>query len=143
MMKLLTPILAGIVAALLIQLGLASFAGFVSECCMQDQYATPLWYAVLSSPLGGIAAIAPGFITGWLAQTRKILSGFIAGLLGSAIYAGTLHTMWSTVVEDGAVLEMIVRLLALGIGAAVVSATAAGAALWLRSKHRAGTNQHE
>jgi hypothetical protein len=135
-MNLVTPILAGIVAALGLQVGLSSFAGYVAECCMNDQYAQPLWYAVLSAPLGGLASIAPGFITGWLAKSKGILAGFMAGLFGSVIYAGTLHTMWHTVVEDGAVVEMLVRLLALGSGAAIVSAAAAGAAQFLRSNRR-------
>lgn len=135
-MKLATPILAGIVAALLLQLGLASFAEYVAECCMNDHYAEPLLYAVLVAPIGGFAAIAPGFMAGWLTSSRGILAGFIAGLFGSAIYAGAMHTMWATVIEDGAVVEMLVRLLALGSGAAIVSAAAGGAAQFLRANKR-------
>ena len=135
-MNLITPTLAGIVTALVLQLGLSSFAGYVAECCMNDQHAQPLWYAMLSEPLGGLASIAPGLITGWLSRSNAILAGFMAGLFGSTMYAGTFHTMWRTVVEDGAVVEMVVRLLALGSGAAIVSAAAAGAAQFLRSNER-------
>jgi hypothetical protein len=130
-----TPTLIGIVIALLLQFGLASFAGFVADCCGNGQSAPPLWYAVVSSPLGGLAAVAPGFVAGWLSRRRGILAGFLTGLLGQVIYAGTLHTMWSTVVEDGAVLEMIIRLFALGLSAAIGGAASAGAALYLRSNN--------
>ena len=127
-------ILAGIVAALILQFLSASLAEYVAGCCLGPQAAAPIWFAVASAPLGAVVTLVPGFITGWLSPSRGILAGFIAGLLGNAIYAATFHTMWSSVGDDGAsaIGGMIIRLFVLASSWALFSAAAAGTAQFLR-----------
>ncbi|MGN2245027.1 hypothetical protein ACFWZU_16145 [Frateuria sp. GZRR33] len=45
------------------------------------------FWTVLSTPLGMLATLLPGFISGWLSRNHGIISGFIVGLAGSGAYA--------------------------------------------------------
>jgi hypothetical protein len=105
-------------------------AGYIYECCLDAEAAPPLWFAMLSSPLGAITSLLPGFIAGWLYPRQGIAAGFITGLIGNFIYSALFLTVWATVVEGGAlsVAEAIVRLVFLasswGFGNAAAGGTA-------------------
>jgi hypothetical protein len=104
-------------------------------CCFDPQSAPPVWYVMLSSPLGAAAGLLPGFIAGWLYPRSGIAVGFLVGLLGNAIYSALFLTMWPTVIEGGflLVVEMVFRLLFLASSWALGSAAAGGTAQLLRS----------
>jgi hypothetical protein len=131
-------IVAGISISVILQVLMMKVAGYAYECCFDAQSAPPLWYAMLSSPLGAAASLLPGFIAGWLHPRQGIAAGFITGLVGNAIYSAVFLTMWSSVFESGAfgIVEMIVRLLFLASSWAVGNAAAGGTAQLLRSNKR-------
>src|SRR4051812_41924687 len=126
----LRAIVTGISISVILQVLLMKVAGYAYECCFETQSAPPLWYAMLSSPLGSIASLLPGFVAGWLYPERGIAAGFITGLIGNTIYSAVFLTMWATVFESGAlsVVGMIVRLLFLASSWAVGNAAAGGTA---------------
>lgn len=128
----------GVSIFLILQVLMMKAAGYVYECCVDAQSAPPLWYAMLSSPLGAIAGLLPGFIAGWLHPRQGIAAGFITGLVGNVAYSAVFLTMWATVIDAGAlgVLEMILRLLFLATSWALGSAAAGGTAQLLRSNMR-------
>jgi hypothetical protein len=131
-------VVAGVSVCLILQVLMMKAAGYIYECCVDAQSAPPLWYAMLSSPLGSLASLLPGFVAGWLHPRQGIAAGFITGLLGNAIYSAVFLTMWATVIEGGAfgVLEMTLRLLFLATSWAFGNAAAGGTAQLLRSNMR-------
>jgi uncharacterized membrane protein YeaQ/YmgE (transglycosylase-associated protein family) len=131
----LRAIVAAVSVAVILQILMMRAAGYAFECCFDAQSAPPLWYAILSSPLGAIASLLPGFVAGWLYSRQGIAAGFIAGLVGNVIYSAVFLTMWATVIDAGAlsVAEMIVRLVFLASPWAFGNAAAGGTAQLLRS----------
>jgi uncharacterized membrane protein YeaQ/YmgE (transglycosylase-associated protein family) len=131
----LKAIVTGISISVILQVLVMKVAGYAYECCFDAQSAPPLWYAMLSSPLGTIASLLPGFIAGWLYPRRGIAAGFVTGLVGNTIYSAVFLTMWGAVFESGALsfVEMIVRLLFLASSWALGNAAAGGTAQLLRS----------
>ncbi|BBA31993.1 uncharacterized protein sS8_0023 [Methylocaldum marinum] len=89
----------------------------------------------MSSPIGALASLLPGFVAGWLARRNPILVGFLAGLLGNVIYSAIFLTQWQPVLEGGplTVADVALRLVFLGVSWGLVSAAAAGTAQFLRS----------
>lgn len=134
----LRAIVTGVSVCVILQVLMIKAAGYVYDCCVDPQSAPPMWYAMLSSPLGAIAGLLPGFIAGWLHPRRGILAGFITGLVGNAIYSAVFLTMWVTVIEGGAwdVVEMVLRLLFLATSWAFGNAAAGGTAQLLRSNQQ-------
>jgi uncharacterized membrane protein YeaQ/YmgE (transglycosylase-associated protein family) len=131
----LKAIVAGVSVCVILQVIAMNAAGYLYACCLEAQSAPPLWYAMLSSPLGAIVSLLPGFVAGWLYPRQGILVGFITGLIGNAIYSAIFLTMWSSVLEGGAasVAEMILRLLFLATSWGFGNAAAGGTAQLLRS----------
>jgi hypothetical protein len=134
----LRAIVAAVSVSVTLQILAMKGAGYAYECCFDVQLAPPLWYAMLSSPLGAIASLLPGFVAGWLHPRQGIAAGFITGLIGNFVYSAVFLTMWSTVIEAGAlsVAEMILRLLFLASSWAFGDAAAGGTAQLLRSNKR-------
>jgi hypothetical protein len=134
----LRAIVTGVSVCVILQVLMMKAAGYVYDCCVDARAAPPLWYAMLSSPLGAIAGLLPGFIAGWLHPRQGIAAGFITGLIGNAIYSAVFLTMWATVIEGGTlvVVEMILRLLFLATSWAFGNAAAGGTAQLLRSNMR-------
>jgi hypothetical protein len=128
-------IATGVVAFIALQVLAAKSAEYLFGCCFDPQSAPPLWHAMLSSPLGALAGLLPGFIAGWLYPRSGIAVGFITGLLGNAIYSALFLTLWPTVIEGGFLLivEMVLRLLFMASSWALGSAAAGGTAQLLRS----------
>lgn len=128
-------LVAGVSASLILQVLAAKFMEVAYECCVSPGATTPLWYAAVSSPIGALISLLPGFVAGWLTPRRAILAGFLVGLIGNTIYSATFLTQWPAVAEDGAlgISEMIVRLLILGTSWGFGSAAAGGTAQLLRS----------
>lgn len=134
----LKAIAAGVSVCVILQVLMMKSAGYVYDCCLDAQSAPLLWYAMLSSPLGAIAGLLPGFIAGWLHPRQGIAAGFMTGLVGNAIYSAVFLTMWAAVIEGGGVafVEMILRLLFLATSWAFGNAAAGGTAQLLRSNKR-------
>lgn len=129
-------VVAGVSVSLILQVSAARFMEVTYECCIGPGAATPIWYAAVSSPLGALVSLLPGFVAGWWAARRRaLLAGFLAGLLGNAIYSAIFLTLWPAVAEGGilSVAEMILRLLILGTSWGLGSAAAGGTAELLRS----------
>lgn len=128
-------VVAGVSVSLILQVLAAKFMQVTYECCVSPGAATPIWYAAVSSPLGALVSLLPGFVAGWWARRRGLLAGFLAGLLGNAIYSAIFLTQWPAVAEGGilGVAEMILRLLILGTSWGLGSAAAGGTAELLRS----------
>ena len=120
--------------SVILQVLMMKAAGFAYECCFDIQSGPPLWYALLSSPLGAMASLLPGFIAGWLHPRQGIAAGFITGLIGNAIYSAVFLTIWAAVIEAGplSVAEMLVRLLFLASSWAFGNAAAGGTAQLVR-----------
>jgi hypothetical protein len=60
----LKAVVAGAGVCLILRVLMMKAAGYVYECCVDAQSTPPLWYAMLSSPLGAIAGLLPWFIAG-------------------------------------------------------------------------------
>jgi hypothetical protein len=132
-------IVAGISATLILQVTAAKLNALAYECCIGDLSAPPLWLLALSSPLGALISLLPGFVAGWFAPRKAILVGFLAGLLGNAIYSTIFLTDWESVTESGPLtcVEMVLRLLILATSWGLGAAAAAGTAQLLRSSKSA------
>jgi hypothetical protein len=128
-------VVAGVSVSLILQVSAAKFMEVAYECCVSPGTATPIWYAAVSSPLGALVSLLPGFVAGWWARRRALLAGFLAGLLGNTIYSAILLTQWPAVIEGGTldVAEVILRILILATSWGLGSAAAAGTAQLLRS----------
>ena len=134
----LRALVIGVSVCVMLQVLAMKATGYAYACCFDPQLAPPLWYAMLSSPLGAVAGLLPGFIAGWLYPRQGIVVGFITGLLGNVIYSAVFLTMWDSVIEGGAldVAEVILRLLFLATSWGVGNAAAGGTAQLLRSNKR-------
>ena len=134
----LKAVVTGVSVCVILQILMMKAVGYVYDCCLEAQSAPPLWYAMLSSPLGAIAGLLPGFIAGWLHPRQGIAAGFMTGLVGNVIYSAVFLTMWATVIEGGgvAVVEIIFRLLFFATSWAFGNAAAGGTAQLLRSNKR-------
>jgi hypothetical protein len=109
----------------------------VATCCLTPQGSVPVWLSILSSPIGALVALLPGFIAGWAAQRRGILVGFLTGLLGSALYSAVFGTFWRSTIEQGLpeILTLASWLLLMSVASGLYGAAAGASAQLLRSNN--------
>jgi hypothetical protein len=85
--------------------------------------------------LAEILNLIPGFVTGFIARTREIVTGFITGLLGGAGYSTFAATLllgtsaWHGFTTSAAV----VSILSMGVVSGIAGAAAGGAGELVRS----------
>jgi MFS family permease len=92
------------------------------------------FWTVLSTPVGMLATLLPGFVAGWFSRSHGIISGFLVGLVGSATHsllAGSAAQYFQANASQVAVL--VAWLLVMCVVQGLYSAAAGGTAQLLRS----------
>jgi len=92
------------------------------------------FWTVLSTPLGMLATLLPGFMAGWLSRNHGIISGFLVGLVGSgahSVLAGSAAQYFQ--VNDSQVAVSVAWFLVMCVVQGMYSAAAGGSAQLLRS----------
>jgi MFS family permease len=94
------------------------------------------FWTVLSTPLGMLATLLPGFMAGWFSRNHGIISGFLVGLVGSgahSVLAGSAAQYFQASGSQLAVLVSWFFVMCLVQG--LYSAAAGGTAQLLRSNN--------
>jgi hypothetical protein len=128
-------VLVGLIAMIMAQLGGVELHHFVYGRCCQSESLAAVYVSSAMKVLAEILNLIPGFVTGFIARTREIVTGFITGLLGGAGYSTFAATLllgtsaWHGFTTSAAV----VSILSMGVVSGIAGAAAGGAGELVRS----------